>query len=121
MTQPLPFRIDDPEIQDNFDALAMAVPHIPRQLWGMITPLGAINVAGSGGWTVARTAVGAYTVTITTAFAAANYTPTISIVAGLAVGQIPTVLAGSFTINTYSLAGAAADVATSFHVFGART
>lgn len=47
-----------------------ALAFIRLGLWGSVTSAGAINGAGSGGWTVAKLGTGRYRVTFTSGFAA---------------------------------------------------
>lgn len=75
MTFPLPYRIDaDDEIQENFDALARALPSPLRIIRGRVTTLGVIT-AGTG-FTVTKGGAGLYTINFTNAFFAA---PTVTV------------------------------------------
>lgn len=65
-------------VQVDLDALAKGSASQFRILYGTVGLAGTIDNTGSGGWTVARTGVGAYTITWTRAWASTNYIVTLS-------------------------------------------
>jgi hypothetical protein len=113
------------KIQENFEAIALALPGAQglRFAAGSVTAAGAILTVGTGGWTVVRNGVGDYTITFTSPFDSVHQVPVFGVFdngAGAArpAPSIFAITASTIRYFTFNLAGALADVAVSFHVFG---
>jgi hypothetical protein len=91
-----------------------------QDLWGAVTAAGAISGTSSGGWTVAHTGTGVYTVTFGTPFKDTGYSIQATLHgAGFAVPTAAGKLVGSCVIDTFSSAVALADTAFDLRIIGA--
>jgi hypothetical protein len=113
------------QVMDNIDALWVEIDtklKSSKVLYGLVTSLGAVSVAGSGGWTPARTATGVYTLTPSPVFTAV---PAVVAIAGPTGGatvcSVSAVTASLITLNTFTAnTGAAVDSGFLFIAIGAR-
>ncbi len=103
-----------------FDFPALPSPRRMLLLSGLVTAAGAIQFAGTGGWTVARTAgapVGDYTVTVTTPFTD-NAVMQITTTAAVALPSWLAITATTARYQMLTAAGALVDAAASFYLLG---
>jgi hypothetical protein len=109
------------------DPVAALVRQLQGQLRGggvlagaVVGATGAISSAGTGGWTSARTAVGAYTITYDRAFKALGLPVALpGVTAGALSLKYTAVVAGSFSLQSFNTAGGAnADTDFTFIVVG---
>lgn len=111
---PTPF-VDDPSLQSNLDAIAVAFGALPRFVFGQVSSTGA--VARGVGFSSVRNSAGNYTVTFTNAFTTlpvVTLTPVSGVIAR--VSGAPAL--GSFVISTLDAAFANADFDTAFVAVG---
>ncbi len=93
-----------------------------RWVTGAVSAAGAVALAGTGDWTVARTPAGAatgdYTVTFTGPFVAATYVACLTVCSAIGAAYWEASTDSTMQVLARDLAGALADLPFSFHVLG---
>lgn len=110
--------LSDTNMQNAGTGLAKLTPLI---LYGMLTNVGGVFFAGSGGWTPSTTGTGLYTITFSPAFSVnpvVLVTPSLS---GAVVANVPTITASAATVSVFnSTTGVGVNAIVGFVAIGPR-